>query len=82
MSAVPLEVVDLSDLDLLDDEHTHARCVRCTGYLVPRGTPFVALCGRRAVTLADVPPGVIPADACPECLDLYWSPCSRCGGAA
>ena len=70
------------DLDLLDDPYKHARC-RFYCDPSPRGHPFIALCGRRAigltgieVELKDVPPGVL---ICPDCLAVYDQPCRLCG---
>lgn len=82
----PLEIeqdLDLSDLDLLDDERRHGRCNQCGGGTgtMKRGVVFTAMCGRRAVWLSrlaefDKP---TPANACPECAALPYGPCPVCG---
>lgn len=41
------DLADVSDLELLNDEHRHAGCVIC--YPDPVGGPYIALCGRRAI---------------------------------
>ena len=69
-----------------DDQIRHAHCGACQDN-PPRGTPFLALCGRTAVgTLGisvehidDFPPGLVP---CPECLELMDEPCPWCGAEA
>lgn len=75
------EMIDTSDLDLLDDTHRHARCVICTGTrgdLI--GVPFTAICGVRAINLrAWSNPECFPPDACDPCVALWDEPCARCG---
>jgi hypothetical protein len=64
--------LDLSDLDVLDDEHAHVFCHRCT----PGPGVYPARCGKRAFCryyrIADVG---IPPNVCLDCLDI---PCQRC----
>lgn len=73
------EIVDLSELDLLDDGRRHARCTACQpgGLLVP----FMALCGVRAMHRNHPVTGgqVAPPDACGECKTLWDQPCAVCG---
>lgn len=76
MSAAIEEDLDLSDLDLLDDEQRHARCTVCFPY---GSIPFVALCGTRAIALTDCPADEVPVNACGECEHLWGRPCRRCG---
>lgn len=73
--------VDLSDLDLLDEEHAHARCTLCEPRTLSFGAVYVALCGRRVLFRAALPPWVIPANACPDCVRLIDQPCTRCGAS-
>lgn len=65
MTETPVEeIVDLSDLDLLDDDDTlHMRCTKCTpdSEAVP-GMLVVAICGARVL----VPP-VPPNQLCKAC---------------
>lgn len=79
------EDLDLSDLDLLDDEHRHGRCSRCGGGTgtMKRGVVFTAMCGARAIWLRPLPPKTppTPPDACPACADLLYGPCPVCGVA-
>ena len=62
---------DLADLDLLDDQHRHAWCAACyPNGKPPLGAPFIAWCGRRAVSLnAWSDPSTYPPDACPDCVN-------------
>lgn len=78
MSSQTDERVDLSDIDLLDDEHKHARCTFCQPD-VAMLEPFVALCGVRAVHQGEGPAEQKPVNACPECEVLWHQPCRRCG---
>lgn len=74
------EVVDLSDLDLLDDDRNHCFCSGCPDYTEEPGVVRIALCGERVITWhrprvrTGPPPG-----ACENCVDLYDEPCRRCG---
>jgi hypothetical protein len=65
--------LDLSDLDLLDDESAHVFCGICT----PNGPGvYLARCGKRAFCkgyrVFDVG---LPSNVCHGCLD---TPCQRC----
>jgi len=72
--------IDLSDLDMLDDTLRHGYCTACNGDEFPLGTPFVALCGIKAVHLTRWEhPEAFPPDACPKCVELWDRPCRRCG---
>lgn len=74
------EDVDLSDLDLLDDERRHGQCRRC--YPVPTGlgVPFTAWCGVRAVWLTPWTNHLqVPPDACEDCLQV--KACATCGAS-
>lgn len=78
MSTAVNEVVDLSDLDLLDDEYHHGWCDQCLPTPPKIMEPFTAVCGRtvtfqQAWKLAKTP----PPNACPDCLAV--SACPRCG---
>lgn len=72
--------LDLSDLDLLDDELRHGRCISCGGGTgcMKLGVPFIAMCGKRAIWTSrlaefDRP---TPTNACPVCLlRLRLGPC-------
>ena len=74
--------IEAPDLALLDDPFKHAHCTECQD--VKPGTPFLALCGKRAVGLLgiqvddvnDFPPGAVP---CPACLELFGDRCPWCG---
>lgn len=72
--------VEVEDLDMLDDDKRHARCVACTP--AKDGQAFIALCGRRAV-MWPLPLGrkkhEPPKNACEDCVKLYWLPCRKCG---
>lgn len=78
MTTSTIEALDLSDLDLLDDEHTHASCDRCYPEPPDLGVPFTAWCGRRAVRLRPGRRYVAPPDACAACNDPDL-PCATCG---
>lgn len=85
MSTAVDEKVDLSDLDMLDDARRHARCLRCQPKNLALGTPFIALCGVRAIHLSSAfrrRGDIHPPDACPECKALWEAPCRICGGTA
>lgn len=69
-AAPPDTDVDTSDLDLLDDDRRHARCLICYPH-VPLGGTFIALCGRRALRMTDEAPLTIPTNACPDCARLF-----------
>ena len=72
-------LVDLSDLDLLDDDGRHARCTYCQPD-VHLLEPFIALCGVRAVHRSvPVDSFYPPANACESCKELWDQPCARCG---
>lgn len=73
-----IEAVDLSDLEMLDDENRHARCTVCTPERPPLGVPFVAWCGTKAVWLSYLTAAdAVPVNACQDCLTLPT--CARCG---
>lgn len=77
MSTNTEERVDLSDLDLLDDETAHARCTYC----YPGDVSFkvvVALCGTEMIQQWDGGRDV-PPNACEACQKAWYQPCSRCG---
>ena len=76
------ERVDVSDIDLFDDVHEHAICLKCYPDFKPL-EPFIALCGKKVID----PSGItevkdyVPPDACPKCV-LTWlllRKCPRCG---
>ncbi|MBB3040998.1 hypothetical protein [Nocardioides soli] len=71
---------DVSDLDMLDDAHRHARCCICTGTFGPLiGVPYRAICGRRAINLREWDdPMTFPPDACHDCLRLWSAGCPTC----
>ena len=73
------EMIDTSDLDLLDDGDAHARCTYCQPQ-VAAFQPFFALCGVRAVYRnPDADPLAMPVNACGECASAWHVPCARCG---
>lgn len=74
-----IEVVDLSDLDLLDDASAHARCTLCFPGDVTL-VSIVALCGTVAIQrTTGGSPDAEPVNACGECRVLWDQPCTRCG---
>ncbi len=73
----PIEAVDLSDLDLLDDEKRHARCPECTPE-PPLGVPFIAVCGVRTVWWFYL--SALPPNACKNC--LATPSCPKCGAGS
>lgn len=78
----PIEIVDLSDLDLLDDELAHARCTVCW----PGDTTLVvieSLCGVRTIQQSQGDGQVRPPNACEKCQEMWDlnAPCPRCGAA-
>lgn len=78
MTAATVEALDLSDLDLLDDDRQHGACLVCVPETIPPLSIYVALCGRTAVArgLASYEP---TPDMCPDCRKLWDKPCPRCG---
>lgn len=66
----------LDDLDLLDDDTHHCRCLVCNPHTPPYGV-YVALCGTRSL-LTNSLPGP-PPNACEKCLAMWQDPCPRCG---
>lgn len=75
---MPIEIVDLSDLDLLDDANAHARCTYCyPGDMTM--TVIVALCGAEAIQRTGIRGWVPPPDACEACKAAWDEPCRRCG---
>lgn len=82
MNMSTLEQIDLSDLDLLDDDKAHARCLTCyPGDVALK--PIVALCG---VTTIIQNRGqqhhIAPPNACEECKKAWQEPCRGCGRSA
>jgi len=67
---------ELDDLGLLDDSRRHAVCPGCNPTYTP-GQPFVAICGRRAVSFRRAVHLIPPPDACPECITAASR--RRCG---
>lgn len=71
-----------ADLDMLDDDTRHARCLSCT----PRMglyQPFVALCGERVMhTWAwYAEKNKMPPNPCSKCAELMTEPCPKGHGA-
>lgn len=76
-AVVEIEAVDLSDLDLLDDESAHARCTYCyPGDVTLK--PIRALCGATAIQQHG-PTGTKPPNACEACEAAWDRPCGVCG---
>ena len=71
------EVLDLSDLDLLDDTHSHLACGDCS----PGGPgPAIGLCGKQFFSKG-IPvwwDDDISDITCTKC-NLLWPFCPRCG---
>lgn len=74
----PIEIVDLSDLDLLDDANAHARCTNCYPGDVAM-TVIVALCGAKAIQRTGARAYEPPPDACEACKAAWNEPCKGCG---
>lgn len=76
MSAHVDEALDLSDLDLLDDDRVHPYCSTRYPEGVQPGVPYVAWAGHRAIVWKLGEPGA----PCQECLDIDI--CAHCGTPA
>lgn len=74
MSALAVdELVDLSDLDLLDEQHVFCKC----NGLGPKVA--IAACGRRGFMRGlEVTPAIL-AEVCVDCREDWKKPCARCG---
>lgn len=70
------DALELEDLDLLDDDVRHAKCMRCHSWFGYLGVPFVAFCGRKAVWLVELDQD--PRPKCPACVNNPT--CATCGG--
>lgn len=76
--APPEEAVDTEDVELTDDEYSHAACSICypIGSLKHLDT-FIAICGRKAVVRLSEGHYDPPPNACPDCKRIWR--CPRCG---
>jgi hypothetical protein len=71
MSTATEERVDLSDLDLLDDDRDHGFCLDCAGGKPRPGEVLTALCGVRAMAWDSVIYYDVPPDLCKGC-EVVW----------
>lgn len=66
---------DLADLDLLDDDKLHLRCLYCVpNSMCWPGMVVTAVCGVRALV-----PLACPDQKCEACLKFLGKPCPKCG---
>lgn len=69
-----IEALDLSDLDLLDEQHIFCLC------LGPAPKIATADCGKRAFMRGLRITVEMLGDICPDCVMRIGDPCPRCGG--
>lgn len=68
--------LDLSDLDLLDDDRAHAACNGCYPHEDAPYAKFTGICGAESSML-----GPMTNKRCQKCLELSRTggPCPKCG---
>jgi hypothetical protein len=81
ITAEPLAIASVDDLDLLDDDGLeHGICVFCYPNIKPLEM-FISFCEKETLLVGDILE-FIPPNACPDCMRVWINNnklCPRCG---